>query len=84
MCELKVNATFTWMLYPGFQKVTSETEFSICSFKVKDVLTSDLDLKGKKLFAKGNFLPKKEEQVGVLYTLEGDYVQENGRWTLIC
>lgn len=84
MCELKVNAVFSWMLYPDFKKITSDSEWTVCSFKVKDVLTSDLDLKGRKITATGNFLPKKEEEIGVLFTLEGEYIQDNGRWTLKC
>ena len=85
MCELKVNATFVWMLYPKFQQITSDSDFTVCSFKVKDVLSSNYDLKGRTINAKGNFLPKREEDVGVLYTLEGDFSQdEKGRWTLTC
>lgn len=81
--EIKVNAIFSWILYPDFKSITSETEFTIGSFKVKEVLSGTADLKGRNLVAKGRFLPKKEEQVGVLYTLEGQYTQDNkGRWAL--
>lgn len=86
MCVVKVNATFSWMLHPkDFKDIKTETDWTVCSFRVKEVLASDYDLKGKTLIATGNFLPKKEEAVGVLYTLEGSYRQDKqGRWALEC
>ena len=86
MCELKINAYFTHLLYPNdFSQIESDTSFTIAIFTVKDVLSSNMNLKGQRLIAKGNFLPKKQEQLKVLFTLEGDYSQDNkGRMTLDC
>ena len=77
-------ATFSWILYPrSFDDIKSITDFTIGTFKVKEVLEGEY--KDKEIVAKGKLLPKSKDEVGVLYTLEGEYGKDSkGRFCLDC
>lgn len=84
MSKLRVMATFSWILYPrSFDDIKSITDFTIGTFKVKEVLEGEY--KDKEIVAKGKLLPKSKDEVGVLYTLEGEYGKDSkGRFCLDC
>ena len=77
-------ATFSWILFPrSFDDIKSITDFTIGIFKVKEVLEGEY--KDKEIVAKGKLLPKSKDEVGVLYTLEGEYGKDSkGRFCLDC
>lgn len=77
-------ATFSWILFPhSFDDIKSITDFTIGTFKVKEVLEGEY--KDKEIVAKGKLLPKSKDEVGVLYTLEGEYGKDSkGRFCLDC
>ena len=84
MSKLRVMATFSWILFPrSFDDIKSITDFTIGIFKVKEVLEGEY--KDKEIVAKGKLLPKSKDEVGVLYTLEGEYGKDSkGRFCLDC
>lgn len=84
MSKLRVMATFSWILFPhSFDDIKSITDFTIGTFKVKEVLEGEY--KDKEIVAKGKLLPKSKDEVGVLYTLEGEYGKDSkGRFCLDC
>lgn len=84
MAKVRVLATFTWILFPhSFEAIKSVTDFTINTFKVKEVLEGDFD--GKEIVAKGKLLPKSKDEIGVLYLLEGEYGKDKtGRYSLDC
>lgn len=83
MSKVRVLATFTWILYPSFDKIKSVTDFTVGAFKVKEVLEGEFN--GKEIVAKGKLLPKCKDEVGVLYLLEGEYGKDKkGQYSLDC
>lgn len=85
MSKVKVLASFTWILFPrSFEMIKSITDYTIGTFKVKEVLEGDIGGE-KEIVCKGKLLPKSKDEVGVLYMLEGEYGKDSkGRMCLDC
>ena len=65
MSKVKVLASFTWILFPrSFEMIKSITDFTIGTFKVKEVLEGDIGGE-KEIVCKGKLLPKSKDEVGV-------------------